>query len=734
MFLINMLMFQVALIAAFKQFLTEILGGLNKRELEDFKKSLWSTFTHSRRNHLYPSTKLGFGPHIPDVVNAMVEELGLQSVEVSVEILMGIDRSDLVKRLLETTSGVKEKRSTDEYLRAVVLNTVPAKVALKDTLLKMMMELGYSEIRKFKWLLQFTCFHRSLPEIPVNVLWPITQTAGAVDQEQEGLSGLVDQMVQRFGRESVDVAREVLVDMNRGDVVRKLPGIRFGTKEELQSLLFQREAGVAAVVEKLMEIFEDLGETEFEHFQRVLQRSLPRKQRRVTATFLRETGRKVKVAELMLEQFDEQTVDVATQVLMKMHRFDLVQKISGKTLAGPARRLGAKGYKGAMQDSSCWTEVVPEVNQTDGGKAQTYSLQCKAGHFECSVSGLRWVCSERLTFKYQFCSWDGHMERIRSRQYRPAGPLMDISIINGKMMEVFLPHWICIDGIPKPLDKFAVLHMDDCGDAVEKVSEVSSSHVKLSEPIFSPRAVLIKVGFPLKIRCHMLIYRTSTAFLTLHVYLIPRDPALQQKMDQKKTSEGCKVIQKPDPERSLKMSDYFFLTSDLDAAEVSPKTGIKLRFPIGKPNFFEVYVENANRNFSLTLRPDREDQAVWECAVRKDEYQSSGQAQELQTVDGNLSAMMQRAATITSDKEMLLKLMKDLKQEELKEFKWFLKNRDLSSGFPEIPVRSLEEADTSDLVDLMMKTYTQKAVEVAKDIFEQINRNDLVEMFPGARS
>lgn len=145
---------------------------------------------------------------------------------------------------------------------------VPAKMALKYTLSKMMMELGYSEIRKFKWLLQFTCFQRSLPEIPVNVLWPITRTGGAVDQEEEGLSGLVDQMVQRLGRESMDVAREVLMDMNRIDVVRKLPGIRFGTKgwtnaytmysydlikkvpiliffylippEELQSLLFQK--------------------------------------------------------------------------------------------------------------------------------------------------------------------------------------------------------------------------------------------------------------------------------------------------------------------------------------------------------------------------------------------------------------------------------------------------------------------------------------------------------------
>lgn len=84
------------------------------------------------------------------------------------------------------------------------------------------------------------------------------------------------------------------------------------------------------------------------------------------------------------------------------------------------------------------------------------------------------------------------------------------------------------DDIPDILDTFAVVHIDDCGDVVEKVSEVTPSHVKLTEPIFSPRAVLMKLGVPVKIGCNVLIYQTNTAFLTLHVYLIPRDPGLQQ--------------------------------------------------------------------------------------------------------------------------------------------------------------------------------------------------------------
>lgn len=89
-------------------------------------------------------------------------------------------------------------------------------------------------------------------------------------------------------------------------------------------------------MEKLLETFEDLGETKFEHFQRVVQKSLSRKAGRGTPTVAMETGRKLKVAELMLEQFDEQTLDMAALALKKIHRSDLVQKISGQIPAGPS--------------------------------------------------------------------------------------------------------------------------------------------------------------------------------------------------------------------------------------------------------------------------------------------------------------------------------------------------------------------------------------------------------------
>ena len=71
------------------------------------------------------------------------------------------------------------------------------------------------------------------------------------------------------------------------------------------------------------------------------------------------------------------------------------------------------------------------------------SLESDAGCFECGVSGLRWVCKEKVSLKYQFGSWEEHMERMEALHFIPGGPLLDVTVIAGKLEEAYLPHWIC---------------------------------------------------------------------------------------------------------------------------------------------------------------------------------------------------------------------------------------------------------------------------------------------------
>ncbi|XP_039475768.1 NACHT, LRR and PYD domains-containing protein 1b allele 3-like [Oreochromis aureus] len=342
------------------------------------------------------------------------------------------------------------------------------------------------------------------------------------------------------------------------------------------------------------------------------------------------------------------------------------------------------------------------------------------------------------------------MERMESRQYMPAGPLMDVTVTAGKLNEVHLPHWICIDAIPDILDKFAVVHIDDCGDVVEKVSEVTPTHVKLTEPNFSTIGDIIRSIFPPKISCYMLMYyKPNTSFLKLHVYLIRQDPALEQeiaekyreKNDETKSDLKFQKIIKHPPDQYLQTERLFSLKADDTSTKIQPETQ-ELTLRYNKQNFYEVYVKNPGSELILTLvhthPADGEpaDEPLWKCEIRADDHPESGQAEaagssvgaaavsslsaEENTVDKHLSAQMQKALTVQSDKERLLEMLEHLEKEELEKFKWLLVE------LKPIPKSKLEEANICNLVDLMFGAYTQHTVEVTKKVFRKMNRNDLV--------
>ncbi|XP_062294360.1 NLR family CARD domain-containing protein 3-like [Scomber scombrus] len=82
----------------------------------------------------------------------------------------------------------------------------------------------------------------------------------------------------------------------------------------------------------------------------------------------------------------------------------------------------------------------------------------------------------------------------------------------------------------------------------------------------------------------------------------------------------------------------------------------------------------------------------------------------------------------------LLEALEDLGDRELKSFKWYLQQADFLKDFPVIPKSRLETADRPDTVDLMVQTYRQQCVEVAKRVLKRMKRNDLVESLSNTES
>uniref|UniRef100_A0A3P9DUF4 Pyrin domain-containing protein n=1 Tax=Maylandia zebra TaxID=106582 RepID=A0A3P9DUF4_9CICH len=81
---------------------------------------------------------------------------------------------------------------------------------------------------------------------------------------------------------------------------------------------------------------------------------------------------------------------------------------------------------------------------------------------------------------------------------------------------------------------------------------------------------------------------------------------------------------------------------------------------------------------------------------------------------------------MTTPKEILLGTLEDLGCDDFEKFTWHLKNGSVE-GLPAIPESKLENAERTDIVDLMFDTYSINTFEVTKNLLGRINKNDLLE-------
>uniref|UniRef100_A0A4W5JLT6 CARD domain-containing protein n=1 Tax=Hucho hucho TaxID=62062 RepID=A0A4W5JLT6_9TELE len=98
-----------------------------------------------------------------------------------------------------------------------------------------------------------------------------------------------------------------------------------------------------------------------------------------------------------------------------------------------------------MKSSMSWNQVEPSVSTED--ETTVYTLDSSAaGHYECSLSRLRWVCESKVSLRYQFSSWEPHRAtlnnmrleegeslwkaEIRTEEYRDDSSTRDIEFVD----------------------------------------------------------------------------------------------------------------------------------------------------------------------------------------------------------------------------------------------------------------------------------------------------------------
>eukprot|EP00064_Thunnus_orientalis_P022497 superscaffoldBa00007620_g22695 len=207
--------------------------------------------------------------------------------------------------------------------------------SVKEKLFETLEELHFWEFLQFKEVLQELRRQKDLPRVQIE------RTYSTVD--------LVELMVELYGQQSVEVTREVLGKMYR-DPVQSLTDTSSGSKEKQRSSLPQKDVTMTSVKEKLLETLEELRFGEFLQFKDILQKLQMKEFPRVRIEMAQN---KVDLVELMVEICGQQSVEVTMEVLKKMNRTDLVQRLSDISSGskGPSRSLEFGAHGGIMDET-----------------------------------------------------------------------------------------------------------------------------------------------------------------------------------------------------------------------------------------------------------------------------------------------------------------------------------------------------------------------------------------------
>ncbi|XP_048051531.1 NACHT, LRR and PYD domains-containing protein 1 homolog, partial [Megalobrama amblycephala] len=202
-----------------------------------------------------------------------------------------------------------------------------------------------------------------------------------------------------------------------------------------------------------------------------------------------------------------------------------------------------------IADSDQWVQIEPSACTDEGGSK--FRVSTDPGRYECVRTRMRWVCDCDVTLQY--CTVDGHFltTELERLQCNRIAPVIDVTVISGKLEEVHLPHYACLgESDPSLKDAVKVLSVKDEGITTEPV-QLTRFHAKIVQPSFSLKTLISLRRARVYKHCDLLLYMCSKAPLILHVYFFPFDDCAKEKVE-KDEKTSC-LIPHPRPDRPFRM-------------------------------------------------------------------------------------------------------------------------------------------------------------------------------------
>uniref|UniRef100_A0A8C7HX18 Si:ch211-201o1.1 n=1 Tax=Oncorhynchus kisutch TaxID=8019 RepID=A0A8C7HX18_ONCKI len=271
-----------------------------------------------------------------------------------------------------------------------------------------------------------------------------------------------------------------------------------------------------------------------------------------------------------------------------------------------------------VEDSTHWLQIEPLTSTVQG--VTMFRHRTPKGSYECTVSGVRWLCERDVILKYHFRNWEPYSQLLKDMQYTQGGPLLDITMELGELEEVHLPHFVCLGTNPSLRNEMKILHVEEHGVSLEEVHEVTRFHAKILHPKFSAISVILSYIFSwnVDVHCELMLYLTvKRETLISRLYLFPWNPGQIQAVEQQEKPQVSSRILISRPEPSFKLNSSFRLNIPCSTS-INPQK-IHLIQRDTTPSFFRAVVKMTGIDIEMELFSDDE-RTVWKEKVSQDEY------------------------------------------------------------------------------------------------------------------
>ncbi|KAL1280886.1 hypothetical protein QQF64_015486 [Cirrhinus molitorella] len=226
---------------------------------------------------------------------------------------------------------------------------------------------------------------------------------------------------------------------------------------------------------------------------------------------------------------------------------------------------------------------------------------------------MRWVCAGDVTLQYRAVDGSFLRAELERLQCERIGPVIDVTVISGKLEEAHLPHYACLaESDPSLRGAVKLLTKRDEGISLQSV-ELTRYHAKIVQPSFSLTTLIMSWFIKWEEHCNLLLYMRCKDPLILHIYFFPvHDTCSKEKVEQNEKSSL--LISHPRPDRPFQLKTPHLLK--VPSASVHPVEGISFRADV-EPNFFKVK-QHQHDDVKMNLIREADRKSVWNATIWKE--------------------------------------------------------------------------------------------------------------------